>query len=58
MVEVAKSLSRRTTLEEDYWTKCDVCDIETEITVFDDVEDRPIFCPMCGSEIEFEELED
>lgn len=41
----------------EYGCTCDVCDSELELTVFT-VADLPLFCPMCGEQTEWEELED
>ena len=42
-------------MEEEYWGLCDVCDVETQVMVVSS-EDVPAFCPMCGSDMEFENL--
>jgi hypothetical protein len=42
-------------MEEEYWGLCDVCDTETQVMVVNS-EDVPAFCPMCGSDVEFENL--
>lgn len=42
-------------MEEEYWGLCDVCDVETQVMVVNS-EDVPAFCPMCGSDMEFENL--
>lgn len=42
-------------MEEEYWAYCDVCDTETQVMVVNS-EDVPAFCPMCGSDLEFENL--
>jgi rubrerythrin len=34
-----------------YIMVCGICDVETEITVFEQ-DERPLHCPMCGSEVE------
>ena len=44
-------------MENQYEIECPVCDITTNIEVkYDD--DRPAFCPMCGSDVEPEVLDD
>lgn len=43
-------------MEEEYWAACEICDTETQVIVLDS-EDPPAFCPMCGSDVEFEPLE-
>lgn len=40
-----------------YKIHCPICDIETTVEVHYD-EDVPCHCPMCGSDIEPEELEE
>lgn len=40
-------------MEEEYWAVCEICDSETEVRVVDS-EDVPVFCPMCGSDLEYE----
>jgi len=40
-------------MEEEYWGLCEVCDLETRVAVVNS-EDVPAFCPMCGSDLEFE----
>jgi hypothetical protein len=42
-------------MEGEYWGLCDVCDTETQVMVVNS-EDVPAFCPMCGSDMEFENL--
>jgi hypothetical protein len=42
-------------MEEEYIAICDVCDIETQVLVSNS-EDVPAFCPMCGSDVDFENL--
>lgn len=44
-------------MEEEYYAQCYNCDVETQVMVLDE-EEPPMYCPMCGSEIEFELLED
>ena len=44
-------------MEEEYWGHCDICDNETQVLVVDS-EDVPCFCPMCGSDLEYENLND
>ena len=44
-------------MEEEYWTECDACDTESQVMVIDS-EEIPQYCPMCGSPMEFEALED
>lgn len=40
-------------MEEEYWGCCEVCDVETRVTVINE-EQKPFWCPMCGSDVEFE----
>lgn len=42
-------------MEEEYWGCCEVCDVETQVMVVEG-DDVPSFCPMCGSDLEFESL--
>jgi len=42
-------------MEEEYWGLCDVCDTETQVMVVNS-EDVPACCPMCGSDMDFENL--
>lgn len=42
-------------MEEEYLGVCDVCDIETQVMVINS-EDVPNCCPMCGTDMEFENL--
>jgi len=44
-------------LEEEYWAECIACDIETQVLVID-TDEEPQYCPMCGSPMKFEVLED
>ena len=44
-------------MEKEYWTECIACDTETNVIVVDS-EELPEFCPMCGSPMTFEEVED
>lgn len=44
-------------MEKEYWASCDACETETQVLVIDE-EEVPCYCPMCGSSVEFEELED
>jgi len=41
-----------------YWYECDVCDNSGELTPSEDVVEIPEFCPMCGSPIDFEEIDE
>ena len=34
-----------------YALECIICEVETEVTVLD-IDERPLHCPMCGSEVE------
>ncbi len=43
--------------DKEYWTQCVACDTETQVLVINSNED-PLFCPMCGSSMEFEEVEE
>ena len=44
-------------METEYWTECQACDTETQVMVFDQ-EEIPQFCPMCGFQCDYEELEE
>jgi rubrerythrin len=44
-------------METEYWVECEVCGVETEVVVLDE-EEVPQHCPMCGSVVEYEEIED
>ena len=44
-------------MEEEYWTECHACDTESQVMVID-TEEIPQYCPMCGSPMEFEILEE
>lgn len=44
-------------MEEEYWTECDACDTESQVMVIDS-EEIPQFCPMCGSPMDFEAVEE
>ena len=44
-------------MEEEYWAECIACETETQVLVID-TEEIPQYCPMCGSPIEFEVIED
>jgi rRNA maturation endonuclease Nob1 len=41
----------------EYSGTCDVCYSQLQVSVLDE-EETPSFCPMCGSEMEFEVEED
>ena len=43
--------------ETEYWTECVACETETQVLVVDN-DEPPQFCPMCGSPVGFEELEE
>jgi hypothetical protein len=55
--KLAKSHSKEIKLEEEYWAVCEVCDTETQVMVVNS-EDYPAFCPMCGSDLEFDPVEE
>jgi predicted RNA-binding Zn-ribbon protein involved in translation (DUF1610 family) len=40
-------------MEDQYWTDCDACDVETTVSVGES-EEVPLHCPMCGHETEYE----
>jgi len=42
--------------ENDYFLVCPFCEIETEVFVND--EEPPLFCPMCGEEVEYQEFDE
>ena len=44
-------------MEEEYWAECVACETETQVLVVDS-EEVPQYCPMCGSPIEFEVVND
>jgi hypothetical protein len=44
-------------MEEEYWTECAACDTESQVMVIDN-EEVPQFCPMCGTPMRFELLEE
>lgn len=44
-------------MEEEYYGQCDNCDVETQVLVLEE-EELPLFCPMCGSSMEYEPLDD
>ena len=44
-------------MEEEYWTECIACGTESQVMVLDN-DEEPQFCPMCGSPMQFERLEE
>jgi hypothetical protein len=36
---------------QEYSISCEMCDVDTEILVYD-IDEIPLFCPMCGAEID------
>lgn len=44
-------------MEEEYWAECEACETETQVIVLDS-EEPPQYCPMCGSPIDFEVIEE
>jgi hypothetical protein len=44
-------------MEEEYYGQCINCDVETEVLVIDE-EEKPLYCPMCGCQMEFESLDE
>lgn len=42
----------------EYRIECPICDIQTTVEVHYDDESIPAHCPMCGSDVEAESLED
>ncbi len=44
-------------MEEEYWAECPACEVETQVLVLDS-EELPQYCPMCGSRMEHELMED
>ena len=41
--------------ENDYFLDCPYCNVEVEVFVQDP--EPPLFCPMCGEEVEFTEFD-
>lgn len=39
-----------------YAAECSMCDVAYSVYVYE-VDEKPLFCPMCGTENETEELE-
>jgi transcription elongation factor Elf1 len=37
-----------------YDINCDICESSTEVIVDDLIDEKPAYCPMCGSPIEIE----
>ena len=44
-------------MEEEYWTECIACDTESQVLVINS-EETPQYCPLCGSPMDFETVED
>ena len=44
-------------MEDEYWTECAACDTESQVLVLDS-EEKPLYCPMCGSPMEYTLLEE
>mgnify|MGYP006158795973 CR=1 len=44
-------------METEWWGECDACETETQVLVLDE-EEAPQYCPMCGSSVEYQELEE
>ena len=44
-------------MEKEYWGLCDICDNETQVMVVNG-DDVPCYCPLCGSDLEFDSLSD
>jgi rubrerythrin len=44
-------------METEWWAECEACGTDTQVLVLDE-EEAPQHCPMCGSSVEYEELED
>ncbi len=40
----------------EYQVTCDICTVVTEVCVWE-TDEKPTFCPMCGSEAVGEEIE-
>lgn len=36
-------------MEQEHNIVCGLCDVETSVLVFD-VDEKPVFCPMCGEQ--------
>lgn len=41
-----------------YHVSCSICDILTKVSVVYEDEEIPRFCPMCGSDVDVDELEE
>lgn len=39
--------------EYNYSAECSVCETETDVSVLNN-EEKPLFCPMCGTEVKFQ----
>ena len=44
-------------MEEEYYGVCFNCDVETQVVVFEETE-PPLYCPMCGTQMEYDESDD
>ena len=44
-------------METEYGALCEACETETQVMVLDE-EEPPQYCPMCGTSVNYEELED
>jgi len=44
-------------MEEEYYGQCINCDVETEVLVIDE-EEKPLYCPMCGCQMEYESADE
>jgi hypothetical protein len=40
----------------EYEVCCEMCDVMTDVMVYE-IDEKPIFCPMCGAETESVSLE-
>lgn len=44
-------------MEEEYCGSCFNCNVETQVLVIDE-EEIPLYCSMCGAQMDFDLLED
>lgn len=43
-------------IDYEYDLECPVCDVGLSVTV-ENTEEKPAYCPMCGTQVEWEEVE-
>ncbi len=41
-----------------FYLDCDVCETETQVVISTDIDDDPYHCPMCGTEIRAEMIDE